>query len=65
MAITKKAIGRLVAGDEIVERRRGVWVTVGIVAGIVKNVPGRYITVSYTSGGGYSQNWAAKVWVKS
>lgn len=62
--ITKCSIGRLMAGDEVLEKVRGKIVSHGIVRSVRKNVERRNVTITFEDGGGWTQNWSAHVWVR-
>lgn len=56
-------IGRLQAGDEVYERKRdGSFVRLGTVASAEKRTESRDVRVQWVEGGGFTQNWAAKLW---
>lgn len=57
-------LGQLLPGDEVFDRVGRSFKSAGVVKSTAKNVEGRYITVTFEDGHGFSQNWAAKVLVK-
>ena len=62
----KKPLGQLQPGDVMFERTRaGKMIPLGTVESIEKKPARRSVSVSLVGGGGWAQNWAAKVYVKS
>lgn len=68
----RRTLAKLQPGDAIFAKKRttrrgrsrSYFEPIGVVESVEKNVPGRYVTVRFTDGSGYSQNWAAAVYLK-
>lgn len=64
MSLIKLPLGQLLPGDEIFDRHYNRIDRIGMVERIEKNNDLRSVTVHLFGGGGWSQNWAAKVLVR-